>query len=74
MRMSFEEFDAAGDRFIEDPDNNPLPLPCATEGCDEEMMEYDEDAEVYICPVCGRVVDKYDAEECLESIVNGTEW
>ena len=74
MRMSYEEFDLANDKFLEDPDNNPLPIPCITEGCDEEILEYVEDAEVYICPVCGRIVDKYDVEEYLESIVNRTEW
>ena len=71
MRMSFEEFDDAGDKFIEDPNNNPLPLPCATEGCDEEVLEYDSFDEVYVCPRCGRKVKKKNVLKYLKKVAIG---
>ena len=55
-RESIEEFDAAGERYIEDPGNNPLPLPCASEGCEGIKLDYDPINEVYSFPVCGWTV------------------
>lgn len=70
MKMSFEEFDAAGDRFVEDPDNNPLPIPCKTEDCDGEMLEYDDWTETYTCPICGRKVKKKNVMKYLKSMMD----
>ena len=71
MKMSYEEFDLANEKFVEDPDNNPLLIPCATEGCDEEVLEYDSFNEVYFCPVCGRKVKKKNILKYLKKVANG---
>lgn len=68
MKVTFDEYLEACDRSIENPDI-PMPIPCAS--CEDEMMEYDEDSESYICPSCGREVLLEDKDEYLEDIVNG---
>lgn len=66
MRMTDDEYLAA----CEDLESE-TPIPCATEGCEEEVLAYDSYRDVYMCPVCGRVVKREDIEEYLQDIVDG---
>lgn len=66
MKMTDDEYLDACDDMEAD-----TPVPCATEGCEEEVLEYDASRGVYFCPVCGREVDKDDVEDYLHRIVNG---
>lgn len=48
--------DALEDDGFEDDPSTPMPLKCCSEGCEEELMVYHYEDEVYICPKCGRTV------------------
>lgn len=68
MKVTLDEYLEACDRSVENPDI-PMPIPCVS--CEDEMMEYDEGSESYICPSCGREVLLEDKHEYLEDILSG---
>ena len=70
MKMSFTGYLEAADRSIENP-KYPLPIPCISKSCEDEVLDYDVKNETYICSVCDRTVSKGDTMTYLYKILDG---
>lgn len=71
--IKFSEMDPDDVYEYNEDDEEIGSIPCATDGCNGLWMDYDLDAEIYICPSCGRVVDESDVYKYLNDMTSGRE-